>query len=416
MRDTRIPTMILFELNRQLVYSKLFLTPSNRKPMKSSPVIDLTKQLIKRSSVTPDDAGCQTLLGARLEAMGFTIKELQFGNVSNFWAIRGDTGPILAFAGHTDVVPPGPDREWRSPPFEPTVAGEYLYGRGAADMKGSLAAMTIACERFVAQHPNHTGRLAFLITSDEEGPAVDGTVRVMEYLQQQHETIRWCVVGEPTSTNDVADTIKNGRRGSLGGVLRIDGVQGHIAYPDKAVNPIHTSIPALNELTTTKWDEGNQYFPATSFQISNINAGTGATNVIPGQLEVIFNFRYSTETSDQLLIARVERILSKYPLTYTLEWSKNGQPFLTDSGELVQETLAAIKDETGRTAQLSTSGGTSDGRFIAPSGAQVIELGPCNESIHKVNECVKMEDLELLALIYENLMIRLLGPSQPAHP
>ncbi len=377
--------------------------------MKTSPVIDLTMQLISRPSVTPDDAGCQKLLCERLNALGFNVTALPFGEVSNFWAVRGDSGPILAFAGHTDVVPSGPLEEWQTPPFEPVIKDGFLCGRGAADMKGSLAAMIVAAERFVAGHPDHPGRLAFLITSDEEGPAVDGTVRVMDYLQQQGDEIKWCLVGEPTSNEQLGDIIKNGRRGSLGGLLRVKGIQGHIAYPDKAQNPIHRSMPALVELISEHWDQGNDYFPATSFQISNINAGTGATNVIPGQLEVMFNFRFSTEISADEIISRVEAILNKHELNYQLEWSKNGQPFITGEGSLVNAAIQSIQEVTGHSSQLSTSGGTSDGRFIAPTGTQVIELGPCNSTIHQVNEQASVDDLDKLALIYENLMIRLIG-------
>ncbi len=343
----------------------------------------------------------------RLKAMDFKIVPLHFCDVSNFWAIRGESGPILAFAGHTDVVPTGPAEEWDSPPFEPSIRGDYLYGRGAADMKGSLAAMIVATERFIARHPNYQGKLAYLITSDEEGPAIDGTARVIQHLQQQDDQINWCVVGEPSSGDRLGDTIKNGRRGSLGGLLRAKGIQGHIAYPEKASNPIHSALAALTELTNEEWDQGNDFFPATSFQISNINAGTGATNVIPGELEVVFNFRFSTEITADQLINKVEAVLAKHKVDYTLQWTKHGQPFLTDSGELVATALQSIAEITGETCQLSTSGGTSDGRFIAPTGAQVIELGPCNRSIHKVNECVKISDLDKLALIYEQLITRM---------
>lgn len=377
--------------------------------MSNSPVLALTRDLISRASITPEDAGCQAAMIDRLQAIGFNIEQLRFGDVDNFWAVRGAAGPILAFAGHTDVVPTGPLEDWDSPPFEPTIKDKYLYGRGTADMKGSLAAMIIATERFIANNPDHTGRLAFLITSDEEGPSVDGTVKVVEHLTACGEQITWCVVGEPSSTDQVGDVIKNGRRGSLGGRLTVQGVQGHIAYPHKAVNPIHQALAALDELAKTCWDQGNDFFPATSFQISNINAGTGATNVIPGKLEVVFNFRYSTEVTADQLIARTEAVLENHQLNYELEWTPYGLPFLTSAGDLVDAAKGAIREVTGREPELSTSGGTSDGRFIAPTGAQVVELGPCNSTIHKVNECVNIDDLDALALIYEKIMSRLLA-------
>lgn len=376
--------------------------------MSNSPVLELTLDLISRASVTPEDAGCQATMIDRLTAIGFSVEQLRFGDVDNFWAVRGADGPILAFAGHTDVVPTGPLEDWDSPPFEPTIKDQYLYGRGTADMKGSLAAMIVATERFIAENPEHTGRLAFLITSDEEGPSVDGTVKVIEHLTARGEQITWCVVGEPSSTDLVGDVIKNGRRGSLGGRLTVLGIQGHIAYPHKAVNPIHKALAALDELAKTTWDNGNRFFPATSFQISNINAGTGATNVIPGKLEVVFNFRYSTELTADQLIEKTEGVLNRHQLNYELEWTRYGSPFLTSSGKLVEAAKTAIEEITGREPELSTSGGTSDGRFIAPTGAQVVELGPCNSTIHKVNECVNIEDLDSLALIYEKIMSRLL--------
>ena len=379
--------------------------------MTTSPVLKLTKDLISQPSVTPDDASCQQMLITRLQACGFKIENLNFDDVTNFWAVHGESGPILAFAGHTDVVPTGPVENWTSHPFEPEIRDGYLYGRGAADMKGGIAAMTVAAERFVSEYPNHSGRLAFLITSDEEGPAINGTVKVIEHLQQQGEKISWCVVGEPSSTNKFGDVIKNGRRGSLNGELRVQGKQGHIAYPHLADNPIHGGCPALSDLIAEHWDEGNDFFPATSFQISNINAGTGVTNVIPGDLDVVFNFRYSTEVTQEQLQQRTEAILDRHQLTYQLEWKLSGLPFLTVPGELVDAAQSSLNKVMGSPATLSTSGGTSDGRFIAPTGAQVIELGPCNATIHQIDECVLAEDLDLVATVYQGIMAELL-PSQ----
>lgn len=369
-----------------------------------SPTIALTKELISRASVTPEDAGCQKLMAERLAAIGFKIEHLRFDNVDNFWAIRGDSGPILCFAGHTDVVPSGPESNWQTPPFEPTIKDGVLYGRGAADMKGSLAAMVVAVEQFVADNPNHNGRIAFLITSDEEGIAANGTVKVVEWLNQQQLIPEYCLVGEPSSSTLCGDTIKNGRRGSLGCEMRILGQQGHVAYPHLATNPIHRAAPALAELATHEWDQGNDFFPATSFQISNINGGTGATNVIPGELEVIFNFRFSTEVTDQQLRDRTTEILDKYQLNYELNWHLSGQPFLTAEGELVEAAVKAVKEVTGLNTELSTAGGTSDGRFIAPMGTQVVELGPVNATIHQVDECVCVEDLNKLCDIYQSLL------------
>ncbi|CAA0123908.1 Succinyl-diaminopimelate desuccinylase [Halioglobus japonicus] len=370
--------------------------------------LDLCCELIRRASVTPADAGCQELMMERLRALGFQCTELPFGQVSNFWAERGTQGPLLAFAGHTDVVPTGPTDQWLSPPFEPTLREGMLYGRGAADMKGSLAAMLVACEEFVAEHPDHTGRIGFLITSDEEGPAVDGTVKVLDYLRENGKSIDWCLVGEPSSSDVLGDTIKNGRRGSLGATLTVHGVQGHIAYPHLADNPIHRLLPALHELTSEVWDEGNDFFPPTSMQVSNINGGTGATNVIPGDVQAVFNFRFSTEVTEAQLRARTEAILQKHSLEYTLDWQLSGQPFLTASGDLVDATIASIDEITGLPPELSTAGGTSDGRFIAPTGAQVVELGPVNASIHKLNEHVLAADLPRLSAIYKGIMARLL--------
>ncbi len=373
-----------------------------------NPTLDLCLDLMRRPSVTPVDAGCQAVMMDRLRAIGFECKPLPFGDVQNFWARRGAGGPLLVFAGHTDVVPAGPGSKWRSPPFEPTLRGDILAGRGAADMKASLAAMVVACEEFVAEHPDHPGSIGFLITSDEEGPAVDGTVRVVEHLQQQNLAIDYCLVGEPSSSVELGDVVKNGRRGSLGATLRVRGVQGHIAYPHLADNPIHRALPALDALAREHWDSGNEFFPPTSFQISNINGGTGATNVIPGELEVRFNFRFSTGVTDAELRRRTEAILDSHSLDYELDWELSGQPFLTPRGELVAAALDSIREVTGLEAQLSTAGGTSDGRFIAPTGAQVVELGPVNATIHKVNEEVRVADLPRLTAIYRGLLQRLL--------
>jgi len=373
-----------------------------------SETLDLAQQLIARRSVTPEDAGCQELMIERLQAIGFQVERLRFGAVDNFWARRGTAEPLYAFAGHTDVVPSGPEANWRYPPFTPTVVDGLLYGRGAADMKGSLAAMVTVCERFVAEHPEHAGSIAFLITSDEEGPAVDGTLKVVEHLEARGEKITGCVVGEPTSTARVGDVIKNGRRGSLGGKLVVRGVQGHVAYPHLARNPIHRAAPALAELVAAQWDQGNQFFPATTFQISNIHAGTGATNVIPAELEVWFNFRFSTEVTAEQLEQRLEAVLDRHGLDYDLRWELSGQPFLTPSGTLVAAACKAVEAVSGQTPALSTTGGTSDGRFIAPTGAQVLELGPLNATIHKVDECVGVADLDLLSQMYEHILQTLL--------
>jgi succinyl-diaminopimelate desuccinylase len=369
-----------------------------------SATISLSKELISRASVTPEDAGCQKLMVERLGAIGFDIEHLRFDDVDNFWAIRGDSGPILCFAGHTDVVPSGPETSWQTPPFEPTIKDGMLYGRGAADMKGSLAAMIVAVEQFVADNPNHNGRIAFLITSDEEGIAANGTVKVVEWLNEQKLIPEYCLVGEPSSSSQCGDTIKNGRRGSLGCTMRIIGQQGHVAYPHLANNPIHVAAPALAELATTEWDQGNDFFPATSFQISNINGGTGATNVIPGELDIVFNFRFSTEVTDQQLRDRTHAILDKHQLNYELNWHLSGQPFLTAEGELVDAAVKAVKEVTGLDTELSTAGGTSDGRFIAPMGTQVVELGPVNATIHQINECASVDDLNKLTMVYQSLL------------
>jgi succinyl-diaminopimelate desuccinylase len=345
----------------------------------------------------------------RLEAIGFKATHLPFDDVDNFWAVHGESGPILAFAGHTDVVPVGPVEQWTTHPFEPEIRDGLLYGRGAADMKGSLAAMVVACENFIALHPTHSGRIAFLITADEEGVATNGTVKVIEYLQQQGEHIDWCIVGEPSSTTETGDVIKNGRRGSLGCVMTVNGRQGHVAYPHLADNPIHNVSPALAELASTQWDNGNDFFPATSFQISNINGGTGATNVIPGSLKVIFNFRFSTELTADAIKQRTTEILDKHGLNYQLDWNLSGQPFLTAEGSLIDAVKDAIKKTTGLDTELSTAGGTSDGRFIAPTGSQLVELGPVNATIHQTNECVKADDLNVLTNIYHQVLVNLLA-------
>jgi len=374
-----------------------------------SPTLDLTLALMREPSVTPFDANCQTLMIERLEKIGFRIERLRFGDVDNFWARRGDSGPVLAFAGHTDVVPTGPVENWTVAPFAPEIRDGMLIGRGAADMKGSLAAMVIACERFVANHADHKGSIAFLITSDEEGIAINGTVKVVEHLEARGEKMTWALVGEPSSSKQLGDVIKNGRRGSLNGVLTVLGTQGHVAYPQLADNPIHSAAPALTELTAELWDKGNAFFPATSFQISNISAGTGATNVIPGTMQVVFNFRFSTEVTEQQLRERTEAILKKHGLRYNIDWSLSGQPFLTAKGELVAAAVESIRDICGIETELSTSGGTSDGRFIAPTGAQVLELGPLNATIHKVNEEVRAADLDTLTDVYERILEKLLA-------
>jgi len=362
--------------------------------------LELARQLIARRSITPEDAGCQDLLARRLEAAGFRCESLKFGEVSNLWARRGESGPVVCFAGHTDVVPPGPISEWESDPFVPTVRDGKLYGRGAADMKSSIACFVVAAEAFVAERPAHSGSIALLLTSDEEGPSVDGTVRVVERLRERGEKIDYCVVGEPSSVAALGDTIKNGRRGSLSGRLTVRGVQGHVAYPHLAKNPIHLLAPALAELTAVRWDDGNEFFPPTTWQVSNVHAGTGATNVIPGSLELDFNFRFSTASTEASLKERLEAILRKHALDYTLEWTQSGRPFLTAPGALVQAVARAIERHTGRIPELSTAGGTSDGRFITGVCPQIVELGPVNATIHKLNEHVDIETLERLPRIY----------------
>ena len=374
-----------------------------------SATLELTLDLIARNSVTPADAGCQQVMCDRLAAIGFHIESLRYGSVENFWAKRGDTGPVLCFAGHTDVVPTGPLEEWRSNPFVPTVRDGLLYGRGAADMKSGLAAMVTATETFVRSHPDHRGAIAFLITSDEEGPSVDGTKRVVETLNARSERIDWCIVGEPSSEAEIGDTIKIGRRGSLSGRLTVHGVQGHVAYPQLAENPVHMLAPALAELTSRTWDAGNEFFQPTTFQISNLNAGTGAPNVIPGELKARFNLRYSPVQTIAGLRTTVESILQKHGIRYTLEWYVSGEPFYTPAGTLSDAVVEAIRTTTGRTPKLSTGGGTSDGRFIAPMGAQVVEVGVVNATIHKVNECVRVSEIDSLHQIYHRTLLKLLG-------
>lgn len=375
-----------------------------------TPTLALTCALIRRPSVTPDDAGCLDLLGARLAAAGFALTTLRFGAVSNLWAMRGDGGPLLCFAGHTDVVPPGPQEHWSHPPFSPRIEDDLLYGRGAADMKGALAAMVTAVESFLAAHPQHPGRIAFLLTSDEEGPAVDGTVRVVAWLRDQGLAPDWCLIGEPSSSTTLGDTVRIGRRGSLNGTLRVRGVQGHVAYPERADNPIHRAAPVLAALAAEIWDRGTAQFPPTSFQISNLHAGAGVTNVIPGALEVLFNFRFSTAVTADELKARTHAILDRHGLHYELDWQLSGEPFVTLPGDLVTAVSGAIAAVTGGCTELSTGGGTSDGRFIARLGTQVVELGPINASIHKVDEHVAIADLERLSAIYRELLERLLLP------
>ncbi len=373
-----------------------------------NPTLELACELIRRPSVTPDDQGCQQLLAGRLQRLGFQVEHLRFGDVDNLWARRGDASPLFVFAGHTDVVPPGPREQWETDPFDPVLRDGMLCGRGAADMKSSIAAMVTACERFIADNPAHRGSIGFLVTSDEEGPATDGTVRVVEHLQARRESIDYCLVGEPSSEEELGDVIKNGRRGSLNGRLCIRGHQGHVAYPQLAENPIHRAAPALAELAAEEWDRGNEFFPPTTFQISNINGGTGAENVIPGELDVMFNLRFSTESSAASIRSRVASILDRHRLDYGLEWKLSGEPFLTPAGELVDAAGEAIRQLTGKPTRLSTSGGTSDGRFIAPTGAQVLELGPVNATIHKVNECVRADSVETLTMIYERILAILL--------
>lgn len=369
----------------------------------------LAKALIARRSLTPEDAGCQALIAERLASLGFEIHHLRFGAVDNLWARRGRGAPLFAFVGHTDVVPTGPLSQWTSDPFTPAVRDGYLYGRGAADMKSSVAAFVTAIEDFVATNPEHRGSIAVLVTSDEEGPAVDGTVKVIEWLSARGERIDYALVGEPSCVEALGDTIKNGRRGSLTGRLTVLGTQGHVAYPERALNPIHALAAPLAELCATRWDDGNAHFPPTSFQISNVHAGTGADNVIPGEIELTFNFRFSTASTEAQLRERVEAILRRHGLSYRLAWTLSGAPFLTPAGKLVDAVRAAVHATVGRTPALSTGGGTSDGRFIAPTGAEVVELGPLNASIHKLDERIRVADLPALSAIYRRTLETLLG-------
>ncbi|NKN31923.1 succinyl-diaminopimelate desuccinylase [Marichromatium bheemlicum] len=377
--------------------------------MTLSPTLQLAHELIARPSVTPDDQGCQQLLAERLAALGFRIEAMPCDGVTNLWARRGDQGPLFCFAGHTDVVPPGPLGQWDSPPFEPTIRDGLLYGRGAADMKGSIAAFVCALEAFVARHPDHRGSIALLITSDEEGPATAGTVEVMRRLGARGERIDYALVGEPSSSARLGDTIKNGRRGSISGFLKVHGKQGHVAYPTLARNPFHESARALADLVAETWDQGNDHFPPTSLQLANLNMGTGAENVVPGELAAQFNLRFSTELDAATIQRRVGAILDAGGFDYTLDWRLSGEPFLTPSGALVEAARAAIAEHCGIDTELSTAGGTSDGRFIAPSGAQVVELGPRNATIHQVNECVGVAELDQLSDVYAGILERLLG-------
>lgn len=379
--------------------------------MNDSPVLALAKDLISRQSVTPEDADCQKVMIERLEKLGFEIEVMVFEDTTNFWARRGTEAPLFAFAGHTDVVPAGNLDHWRTPPFEPTIIDGHLHGRGAADMKGSLACMIVAVERFIENHPDHTGSIGFLITSDEEGPFINGTTRVVDTLMARDENIDMCIVGEPSSTNSVGDVIKNGRRGSITGDLTVKGTQGHVAYPHLANNPVHQALPALAELAATKWDDGNEYFPPTSFQIPNLHSGTGASNVIPGEFNVQFNFRFSTELTDETIKSRVHSTLDLHGLDYDLKWTLSGHPFLTDKGSLLDAVVSAVEEVNHHKPELLTTGGTSDGRFIARMGAQVVELGPVNATIHKVNECVNVADLEKLTDMYEHTLINLFAKS-----
>ena len=377
--------------------------------MTDSPTLALAKYLISRQSVTPQDAGCQDAMIERLKALGFEIEVMVFEDTTNFWARRGTEAPLFAFAGHTDVVPAGNLDQWHTPPFEPTEIDGYLHGRGAADMKGSLASMIVAVEQFIADNPNHKGSIGFLITSDEEGPFINGTVRVVETLMARGENIDMCIVGEPSSTEVVGDVVKNGRRGSITGDLTVKGTQGHVAYPHLANNPVHQSLMAIHELATTEWDQGNAYFPPTSFQIPNVHAGTGASNVIPGEFNVQFNLRFSTELNNDMIVNRVVETLDKHELDYDLKWTFNGDPFLTDTGALLDAVVDAVDSVNQTKPALLTTGGTSDGRFIARMDCQVVELGPVNATIHKVNECVKIDDLEKLTQMYQKTLENLLA-------
>ena len=380
---------------------------SGRSPAQGA-ALELAKQLIARRSVTPEDGGCQELIAKRLERAGFECEPMRFGQVDNLWARRGSAHPVVCFAGHTDVVPTGPLSEWHSDPFVPTIRDGKLFGRGAADMKSSIAAFVVAAEQFVKEKPSHSGAIAVLITSDEEGPSVDGTVKVVEALKRRNELIDYCIVGEPTSVDWLGDMLKNGRRGSLSGKLAVRGIQGHVAYPHLAKNPVHLVAPALAELARTQWDKGNESFPPTTWQVSNIHAGTGAGNVIPGTVEVDFNFRFSTESTDSSLKQRLESILKKHGLDYRVEWTLGAKPFLSKNGRLAKTVQEAAKRHTGRSAELSTTGGTSDARFIIDICPEVIELGPVNASIHKLNEHIELAELEQLPRIYLDTLRALL--------
>ncbi len=372
-----------------------------------SDALSLATELISRATVTPVDAGCQQMLAERLERSGFKATHLRYEDVNNLWITHGEESPCFIYVGHTDVVPTGPVNQWISDPFKPEIRDGFLYGRGAADMKGSIASMVTAMERFVASYPDHAGTIGLLLTSDEEGPSINGTRKVVEYLEEQNIKIDWCLVGEPSSKKTLGDVIKNGRRGSLGAKLTVFGIQGHVAYPHLARNPIHLFAPALAELSSMRWDDGNEFYPPTSFQVSNLNAGTGADNVIPGHLDVMFNFRFSTEVTQAELEQKVEEILARHQLEYDIEWKLSGQPFVTTKGELLNAVIHAVKETIGVEPEVSTGGGTSDGRFIAPTGAQIVELGPVNATIHKLNECVKADDLDTLSSTYENILQRL---------
>ena len=374
-----------------------------------SNTLNLAMDLVSRASITPNDQACQTLIAERLEKIGFVIKLLPFGEVDNLWAVRGENAPLFVFAGHTDVVPPGNENQWQFPPFTPTIEQNTLFGRGIADMKGGIAAMVTACERFVVKHPQHKGQIAFLLTSDEEGVATDGTIKVIEHLQTEGIKIDWCLLGEPASSEKLCDEIKNGRRGSLSGRLIIRGVQGHVAYPHLADNPIHRFAPVLTQFCEIELDQGNDFFPPTSFQITYIKSGNGAENVTPAHLELAFNFRYSTETTHLNLQNQLEAILIENKLKYSLQWQHSGMPFLTTPDILVNAAQQAVAKVCGYQPELSTSGGTSDGRFIAPTGAQVIEVGLINKTIHKVNECANIKDLDNLSLVYEKILENLLS-------
>lgn len=372
-------------------------------------IITLAQQLIQRKSISPDDQGCQQLIAERLQAVGFELEWLPFGDTLNLWATHGQGEPCIALAGHTDVVPAGDETAWHYPPFEARIVDNLLYGRGAADMKGPLAALVIAAETFVKNHPNHKGKIALLITSDEEAAAKDGTVKVVETLMARNEKVNYCIVGEPSSSQQLGDILKNGRRGSITANLYIQGVQGHVAYPHLADNPVHKSLAFLQELTTYQWDNGNDFFPPTSLQIANIQAGTGSNNVIPGELYVQFNLRYCTEVTDEIIKAKVAELLQKYGLSYRIEWNLSGKPFLTAKGKLVETAVHAVENVTNITPQLDTGGGTSDARFIALMGTEVVEFGPLNKTIHKVNECVDVDDLAKCGEVYYHIVEQILN-------